>query len=167
MTALTGTRRGFAATGSSLFLATLLLALAACRPAGDAAIGKRVEVEWKERQLLFVGDARSGNARIFHMRAAPLLIGEMRAPDRTAVRDLRIDRERQRVWILGEAAVYVHDARSWSLVRRIAAPAAAAERLDLDADGAPLLLGGDGRTLARIEPARFAVETFRLAGGER
>lgn len=163
MTAPTATRRGSAA-GLTLALATLLFAVAACRPVGEIATGKHIEVQWEERQLLLVGDARTGSARVFHMRAAPLLIGEMRAPGRTAVRDIRIDAARQRVWILGEAAVYVHDARTWSLIRRIPAPAAAAERLELAADGAPLLIGDDGRRLARIEPMHFTVETVRLAG---
>lgn len=161
MTAQTGTRRGLAA-GSSLFLATLLLALAACRPAAEVTNGKRVEAKWEERQLLIVGDERSGTARIFHTRAAPALIGELRAPGRNAVRDIRIDAARGRIWVLGDAAVYLHDARSGSVIRRIPA---AAQRLELDHGGAPRLLADDGSLLARVDPSTFSVERQRLAGG--
>lgn len=168
MTAQTGTRRGLAA-GSSLFLAAfmLTLALAACRPAADVVHGngKRIEAKWEARQLLIVGDDRTGIARIFHTRAAPSLIGELRAPGRKAVRDIRIDEARGRIWVLGEAAVYLHDARSWTLIRSIAAPVAAVERLELDGAGAPQLLAEDGSVVARINPAAgFGVERLRLAG---
>lgn len=163
MNARTGTRRGLAATGSTLFLATLLLAVAACRPAANEIIGKRVEIKWEERQLLFVGDPRTGIARVFHMRAAPLLVGEMRAPGRTAVHDIRIDKARERVWVLGSDALYAHDARTWSVLRRVQAPVADSARLELDSGGAPLLIGNDGLAIARVEPTHFTVEAFRLA----
>ncbi len=164
MIARTGTRHGFAATGPALILATFALALAACNPAADTLAGKRVEIKWEERQLLIVGDDRTGIARVFHTRSAPLLVGEMRAPQRAAVRDMRIDPARQRVWILGDGALYLHDARSWSLIRRVALPATGDLRLELDDAGAPLLLGSEGRTIARVEPVHFTIEAFRLAG---
>lgn len=166
MNARTGSRRGLSAAGSTFFLATLLFVLAACQPAGNAVIGKRVEIKWEERQLLIVGDPGSGVARVFHMRAAPLLIGEMRAPGRTAVRDLQIDKARARIWVLGSDALYAHDARTWSPVRRIPVPTAAATRLTLDGGGAALLIAADGSTLARVEPAHFTVEAYRLAAAQ-
>lgn len=164
MNTQTGTRRGFAASGSALLLATTLLTLNACRPEGAAVVGKRVEAKWEARQLLAVGDERTGIVRIFHLRTAPALIGELRAPGRAAVRDIRFDETRGRIWVLGDAAVYLHDARTWSLIRRIPAPAAAAQRLDLEPSGAPRLLAEDGTVLARIEPVGFSVERLRLAG---
>lgn len=166
MTARTGSRRGLAATGSTLFLATLLLAIAACRPATNEIIGKRVEIKWEERQLLIIAGPNTGIARVFHMRAAPLLVGEMRAPGRSAVHDIRIDKARERVWVLGGDALYAHDARTWSVLRRVEAPVADSARLELDAAGAPLLIGSDGRAIARVEPAHFTVEAFRLADSQ-
>ncbi|MBI2307057.1 MAG: hypothetical protein HYU78_07100 [Rhodocyclales bacterium] len=161
----TGTRRGLAATGSALLLATTLLTLNACRPEGAAAIGKRIEAKWEARQLLVVGDGQTGIVRIFHTRAAPVLIGELRAPGRASVRDIRIDEAHGRIWVLGETAVYLHDARSGSLIRRIPASAAAAtQRLELETSGALRLLAEDGTVLARVEPTGFSVEPLRLAG---
>jgi len=163
MTTLTGTRRGFAAFGSAFLLAALLTSMTACRPAGNAVAGKHAEAKWAERQLLVIGDRRTGIARVFHTRAAPLLIGELRAPGRREVRDLRIDPQRNRIWVLGETGVDLHDATTWSLIRRVSAPVAGTETLRLDGTGAPLLLGEDGRALARIDPQHLTIERLRLA----
>jgi len=163
MTTLTGTRRGFAAFGSAFLLASLLTALTACRIDGEAAAVNHAEVKWAERQLLVIGDRRTGTARVFHMRAAPLLIGELRAPGRQEVRDIRIDPQRNRIWVLGESTLDLHDGSSWSLIRRIGAPAASASGLRLDGTGSPLLLGSGGRAIARVDAQHLTVEWLRLA----
>lgn len=152
-----------AATGSSrlqpaLFAAALALFLTACQPADHVAMGKRVEAKWAERQLLFVADPAIGNVRVFHLRAAPVLIAELRAPGRREVRDIRIDAERGRIWVLGGGAVYLHDARSFSLVKRIPGAGSAAERLALADSGVPQVLDTEGRVLAQIDPVTLAAE---------
>jgi hypothetical protein len=148
----------------ALFVAVLSLLLAACAADERIVAGKRVETRWAERQLLFVGDDRTGLVRVFHLRAAPLLVGELRAPGRAAVRGIAVDGGRGRIWVLADAAVYLHDARSYALVRRIPLPSAAVTQLVLDAAGVPLLQGGDGETLARIDTSILAVESLQLAG---
>lgn len=145
-------------------VAAATLFLAACQPGENAGAGKRVEARWVDRQLLFVGDARLGTVRVYHLRAAPLLVGEMRAAGRDAIRDILVDATAGRVWVLGDGAVYLHDARSFALVRRIPAVGAGAMRLALGDDGAPLLVAGDGALLARIDPASLSVERQLVAG---
>lgn len=161
-----------AATGSTLlqsalFGAALAFFLAACQPADRPAAAKRVEAKWVDRQLLFIGDNRLGNVRIFHMRSAPLLIGELRAPGRSEVRDIALDPAAGRIWVLGDGAVYLHEARSFSLVRRIPAIGAGTERLALDASGRVLLVAADGVQTASIDPVSLTLERPVLVRNER
>lgn len=147
---------------SVLFGAVLGLALAACHPANPAAMAKRVEAKWAERQLLFIGDPRLGTVRVFHLRAAPQLIAELRAPGRSEVRDIGIDAERGRVWVLGDGAVYLHDARSFSLVKRFAGLEGGAARLALGKGGALSVTDVTGRELLNIDPMTLIVASSRL-----
>ncbi len=166
MTAATGTSRStsvFQVLLAAAAAATLMFALNACQPADRAVAGKRVEAKWAERQLLFVGDPERGNIRVFHLRAAPLQVGELRAPGRNGVRDIAIDAPGQRIWVLGDAAVYLHDARSFSLVRRIPVSTPGFAALHLDTAGTPLLLNGDGAVAARIDTSQLSLESLRVA----
>ena len=152
------------ALASLLVAATLTLSLTACLPADGAAMHKRVEAKWIDRQLLFVGDPRLGTVRVYHLRAAPLLVAELRAPGRNTVRDISLDTAGNRIWVLGDGAVYLHDARTFSLVKRIPAVGSGTVRLALDAAGAPLLIAENGTQLARIDPVSLAVQRQQLAG---
>ena len=145
--------------------AALMLALNACQPADRAAVEKRVEAKWEDRQLLFVGDAGRGQVKVFHLRAAPQYVGELRAPGRMAVQDIRVDPTGGRIWVLGDAAVYVHDARSFSLIRRIPLPSSEVARLELDEAGSPLLISSAGSIVGRVEPLTLSAQPRRLAGG--
>lgn len=161
-----------AATGttllqSALFGATLMLSLVACQPADRAVATKRVEAKWVDRQLLFVGDNRIGTVRIFHLRSAPQLVAELRAPGRTEVRDIALDPASHRIWVLGDGAVYLHDARRFSLIRRIPAVGSGTERLALDASGRPLLIAANGAQVASIDPATLTLQRQQLAHEER
>ena len=158
MTAATGT----SLLQSALMGAVLAISLAACQPAERAAATKRVEAKWADRQMLFVGDNRVGAVRVFHMRAAPALIGELRAPGREAVRDIAIDPAANRIWVLGDGAVYLHDAQRFSLVRRIPGVGSGAERLALGAAGAPLLIAADGTQTATIDPLTLSLQRQQL-----
>lgn len=152
--------------GSAIAAAALMLALSACQPADRAAVHKRVEAKWVDRQLLFVGDSRLGSVRVYHLRAAPQQIAELRAPGRNEVRDIALDPAGNRIWVLGDGAVYLHDARSFSLVKRIPAVGSGTVRLALDAEGAPLLIAENGIQLARIDPLSLTVQRQQLAGRE-
>jgi hypothetical protein len=145
-----------AATGTTFLQSTLMgaviaILLAACQPADPAAVIKRVEAKWVDRQMLYVGDNRVGGVRVFHMRAAPQLVGELQAPGRGAVRDIALDPAANRIWVLGDGAVYLHDAQRFSLIRRIPAVGSGSERLALDASGRPLLIAADGTQTATID----------------
>lgn len=167
MTAATGSSPLQSVLSAALLAATLTFAFVACQPADPAHIGKRVEAKWVDRQLLFVGDSRQGNVRVFHMRASPLQIAEIRAPGRSAVRDIALDPSAGRIWVLGEGAVYLHDARSFSLVRRIPGVGSGTMRIALEAGGAPLLVGADGVQLARIDPATLSLQRQQVAVSSR
>ena len=147
----------------TLVLVALTIFLAACQPTNPVVMPKRVEIKWADRQLLFIGDERLGTVRVFHTRAAPLLITEINAPDRTSVRDLAIDAQSRRIWILGDGAVYLHDAQTYSLIRKVAGVGSAAVRLMLDTNGAPQLMASDGSRLASIDPASLLVQHRKLA----
>ncbi len=148
---------------SALFGAVLTFALVACQPVERAAVEKRVEAKWVDRQMLFVGDNLVGGVRVFHLRAAPQLIGELRAPGRGEVRDLLLDPAANRIWVLGDGAVWLHDARRFSLVRRIPAPGSGRDRLVLDAAGGVLLVAADGTQTGSIDPLTLSLQRPRLA----
>ncbi len=161
-----------AATGSFrfqsvLFGAVLGLVLAACHPANPGAMAKRVEATWAERQLLFVADPSLGTVRVFHLRAAPQLIAELRAPGRSEVRDIAIDAGRGRIWVLGDGAVYLHDARSFSLVKRFPGVGANAGRLALSPGGTSTVFDTAGAALLTIDPATLIAASPRDSSPQR
>lgn len=167
MTAATGTSPLASLTQYLPAMAAVatLIALNACQPVDRAAMEKRIEAKWEARQLLFVGDARRGQVRVFHLRAAPQYVGELRAPTRMAVRDIRVDPAGRHIWVLSDAAVYVHDARSFSLIRRIPLPGGEVVRLELDEAGGPLLISSAGRIVGRVEAMTLSAQPVRVAGG--
>lgn len=163
MTAETGSNRLLSVLCSATFAVALMLSLNACQPADRAVAQKRVEAKWADRQLLLMGDAQLGTVRVYHLRASPQLIAELRAPGRNEVRDISIDAANNRIWVLGDGAVYLHDGRTFSLVKRIPAVGSGTARMALDAGGAPLLIAENGAQLARIDPATYSVERQQFA----
>ncbi len=164
---LTSPSRQQSVLASALAAAVLMISLAACEPADRAVTQKRVEAKWVDRQLLFVGDQRLGTVRIYHLRAAPLMVAELRAPGRNEVRDISLDPANGRIWVLGDGALYLHDANTYSLVKRIPAVGSGIERIALDATGAPLLIAGDGSQLARIDLPTLTVQRRQFAESRR
>lgn len=167
MTAATGSTLPQSALTLVALATALMLSLAACQPADRAMAQKRIEAKWVDRQLLFVGDGRLGTVRVYHLRAAPVMIAELRAQGRSEVRDIALDTAGNRIWVLGDGAVYLHDGRSFSLVKRIPAVGSGTARMALDAAGAPLLIADNGTQLARIDPETLVVERQQLAGRDR
>jgi hypothetical protein len=162
MTAATG----FTLLQSALFGAVLAFSLVACQPAEHAVAVKRIEAKWVDRQLLFIGDNRLGVVRVFHMRSAPQLVAEMRTPGRNEVRDIALDPAGGRLWVLGDGAVYLHDAKTFSLIRRIPAVGSGNERLALDASGRVLLVAADGVQTATIDPVSLSLQRLQLVRDE-
>lgn len=167
MTAATGASSLRSVLYSAGMAAALTISLIACQPADRAEHAKRVEAKWVDRQLLFVGDPAWGNVRVFHLRPVPQMIAELRAPGRSGVRDISLDPAAGRIWVLGDGDLYLHDARTFSLVKRIPAVGSGSVRLALDAGGAPLLIAENGAQLARIDPLSLAVERRQLARQDR
>ena len=167
MTAATGSTLPQSALTLLALATALMLSLAACQPADRAMAQKRIEAKWVDRQLLFVGDDRLGTVRVYHLRAAPVMIAELSAQGRSEVRDIALDTAGNRIWVLGDGAVYLHDSRSFSLVKRIPAVGSGTARMALDAAGAPLLIADNGTQLARIDPETLVVERQQLAGRDR
>lgn len=133
-------------------LAVALVAswLAGCGAGGKTESPRQSLVEWPEQALLFVGDERIGTVRVFSLRGAPVQIAQLSALDRTAVRDLQLDKARGQLWVLGVAHVHVYDARRLVLQQRVAVDANAVTALRLEAGGASLI-AANGAVLGRIE----------------
>jgi hypothetical protein len=93
--------------------------LAACQPAEVRAPRQSV-VEWAEQHLLFVADERSSQVRAFHLgNGAPVPLAESRSGGHARVRDMQVDAQLGRLWVLGYSGVSVFDARTLVLQRFI------------------------------------------------
>ena len=142
--------------------AALSFFLIACQPADRAEQAKRIEAKWVDRQLLFVGDPAGKGSRLPPATGAAT-DRRVAGTGRSGVRDVSLDPAAGRIWVLGDGALYLHDARTFSLVKRIPAVGSGSVRLALDAGGAPLLIAENGAQLARIDPLSLAVEQRQLA----
>jgi hypothetical protein len=123
------------------FLVALLLLAAGCdvKPA--------TQHEAVADHTLFVADSRNGQVRVFDLRNGPVMRAMLIAPARRTVLGLRLDAAGERLWVLGNDALYAYDARSLVLQRQLALPTntAAARALDLLEDGTPLLVSAGRR----------------------
>lgn len=112
----------------SKLLVVLCLFLAAC----GGPPGQRV-IEWRNADRLFLGDARNGVVRVFDTRNGPVPYGQLNARERHSVRDMQFDPAKARLWVLGDDALYLYDARLLVLVERYALPFEGEAWLELDA----------------------------------
>lgn len=119
----------------SKLLSLLCVFLLAC----GGPPGQRV-VEWPESDRLFLADARNGMVRVFDTRNGPVPYGQLLARERHAVRDMQLDPERARLWVLGDDAVYLYDARLLMLVERQALPPENEDWQGLEVAGAGVTL---------------------------
>lgn len=94
------------------------LLLAACGSATEIVPPRQVSILWPEEHRLYVADNRQGVVRAFTVYDGPRAAAEGRAPGRTAVLDMKLDRARRRLWVLGPRAIDEHDAVSLLLLRR-------------------------------------------------
>lgn len=110
-------------TGQSIFRmvmpAMLALLLAACVPV-DETLPRQHVLEWSEQRLLFVADERASRVQSFHLSSgAPVAYAQTRQNQHSRVRDMQLDAQHGKLWVLGYNGISVYDARSLSLQRHI------------------------------------------------
>lgn len=137
-------------------LLLVLPLLAACLPA-ERANPRQIIVEWPEQHRVFMADERTGSVRAFHLAGgAPVLAAQTRVFERSTVRDIKLDAPRGQLWVLGADGVYVHDAHSLALRKRIPLDArdVAEMRVEIHVEGGGIvLLASDQVVLGRIDAA--------------
>jgi hypothetical protein len=107
----------------ALFAAGVLSACVAPPPQAQA---RSQLVYWPERQLLLSGDSRSGAVRVFRLVGErPVPVAVWRSAGRARVFDIRVDRDRGAVWVLGDGGVDLHAVESGAVLASLAAPSAA------------------------------------------
>lgn len=148
-----------------LLLFCLLPLFVACLPA-DRAMPRQMVVEWAEKRLVFVADERIGSVRAFSLGSgAPVLVAQTRTFERSTVRDIKLDAARRQLWVLGADDVYVHDAQSLTLLKRIPLEARDVSEMRIE-DGDVTLLTTGKIILGRIDMTT-RVALWRSALGVR
>lgn len=138
-----------------LFLALIAIPLAASLradvvPEPESQPGQYL-IEWSEEHLLFVADERSSRIQSFHLSAgAPVAYAQTRRHQHSRVRDMQLDAQRGKLWVLGYNGVSVYDARSLALQRYIPLEGASISALRIEGDRV-LLLAGSGTPVGEID----------------
>ena len=142
----------------SLSWALLLLVVVGCQ-VSEPAVPRQFAVEWTAGGMLFVADERIGQVKAFRTvpGAAPVLVAQSHVFERSRVRDLTLDADRGRLWVLGPDALYLHALGNLGLRRRIPLQARAVAGLAL-ADGVLLLYAASGELLGRVDPDTLLAE---------
>lgn len=128
-------------------LSILLAALPAC----GGPPGQR-DIHWREADRLYLADARNGLVRVFDTRNGPVPCGQLTAKERRSVRDMQLDERAARLWVLGDDALYLYDARLLMLVERRPLPDGASDwqRLEV-ADAAVTLVSATRRLTLAVD----------------
>lgn len=108
-------------------LATFAL-LAACQPQGAAPAGAHPQAFDVSRRVLFLANTPDGAVHVLNLRNTIGELAVLRAPERRAVQDLRLDASGNRLWVLGNDAVYCYDAHNLRLIERSALAARTGQR---------------------------------------
>jgi hypothetical protein len=133
----------------------LLSLLAACQPINQVSSRQKV-IDWPEQRLVFVADGWSGRVRSFLFgNGAPVLFAQTKSIQRASVRDLRLDSSRGQLWVLGDNAVFLHDARSLGLQKRFPLELKVSA-LRIDADCVKLL-DAAGETIGQVDSQTLMV----------
>jgi len=121
-----------------VLLGGALVVLGGCR----FGAAEQHQALWREEQLLFVADGRNGWVRVFDLRNGMTPRAVLMAPPRHAVLDMALDSPRNRLWVLGDDALYAYDAHDLALRQRLALPGntGPGRRLELAGDGSVHLL---------------------------
>lgn len=148
-------------SGRNAFLGILLALIAiplAASLRADAVPERQPEpepgqflVEWSEQHLLFVADERSSRVQSFHVSAgAPAAYAQSRRHQHSRVRDMQMDAQRGKLWVLGQNGVSVYDARSLTLERFIPVEGGSIAALRIER-GKVVLLAGSGDPVGEID----------------
>jgi hypothetical protein len=123
-------------------------------------------LEWPEQRLLFVADSRQGKVQSFLLgdNGTPIPFAQTHDPQRSSVRDLKLDTQRGRLWVLGAEGVFVHKARGLVLQRHLVLDTRNVASLSIEADWV-WLIDDSGRRIARIDAATLT--TSAQAVGRR
>lgn len=134
-------------------LPLMLCLLAACQPA-TIVHARQTVLEWPEQRLLFVADSRQGKVQSFLLghNGSPVPFAQTHDPQRSSVRDLKLDTQRGRLWVLGAEGVFVHKARGLVLQRHLVLDTRNVASLSIEGDWV-WLIDGSGRRIARIDAA--------------
>lgn len=134
-----------------LFLALLAVPLTACLPVEDTAAPGQHLVEWSGQHLLFVADERSSRIQSFHLgTGTPVVYAQTRSHQHSRVRDMQLDAQRGRLWVLGYNGVSVYDARSLVLQRYIPLEGASISAMRIESDRV-VLVAGSGIPVGEID----------------
>lgn len=139
-----------------LLMAYLLLG---CQPSPISRVSQSV-LEWPEQRLLFVADSRQGKVQSFLLgdNGLPRPYAQTHDPQRTSVRDLKLDTQRGRLWVLGEEGVFVHKARGLVLQKHLVLDTRNVASFSIERDWV-WLIDGSGRRIARIDPGTLTIST--------
>lgn len=146
-------------SGRNVFLGLLLALIAiplAASLRADAAPEPVPEpgqylVEWSEQHLLFVADERSSRIQSFHLgTGAPVVYAQTRRHQHSRVRDMQLDAQRGKLWVLGYNGVSVYDARSLVLQRYIPLEGASISVMRIESDRV-VLVAGSGVPVGEID----------------
>lgn len=137
-----------------VFLACLLIA---CQRTSIAHVNQSV-LEWPEQHLLFVADSRQGTVQSFLLghTGMPVPFAQTHDPQRSSVRDLKLDPRRGRLWVLAAEGVFVHKARGLVLQKHLVLDTRKVASLSVDGDWV-WLLDGSGRRIAQIDAATLMI----------
>lgn len=110
-----------------------------------------INVQWPEQRVVFVADARVGTVQALTQNSPANLLAETGAVLPSSVRSMLLDKEHDRLWVLGSNGIDVLDAHSLELKKHIALklPATAAS-LKRDPSGVSLY-SVSGALLGRID----------------
>lgn len=151
--------------GQYLLLLLLAYLLIACQRAPIVHASQSV-LEWPEQRLLFVADSRQGKVQSFLLAGdgTPVPFAQTHDPQRSSVRDLKLDVQRGRLWVLGAEGVFVHKARGLVLQKHLVFDTRKVASLVIDGDWV-WLLDESGRRVAQIDAATLT--TSAQAVGRR
>lgn len=126
----------------------------------------RIDVRWPEQHVVFVADTRTGTVLALAQDDPARLLARTRTPLRAAVLDLRLDKARGRLWVLGGRGIDVHDAHSLVLQKHIALRPD--EAVSLRHDGAEVgLYSRRGVLLGRVDARTLELCRSAAAGPEK
>jgi hypothetical protein len=127
-----------------------LLSLAACEST-EKPVARQVVVDWPEEQLAFVADTRVGRVQSYRLGGGAL-VAQTQGVSRASVRDIRLEPQGNKLWVLGNDGVYLYAARGLALQKHFPLPVRKVAALRLEAGGV-LLLDHSGVAVGRIDSA--------------